>query len=99
MREMACGEFGSQDQAAAVRFRSASGTPPFYPLPASSHQVYSPGFSRLRRRRRRRFPREKEGEVDAMVQRLTYRKRHSYATKSNQTRVVKTPGEIYLRTA
>ena len=28
-----------------------------------------------------------------MVQRLTYRKRHSYATKSNQTRVVKTPGE------
>ncbi|KAJ6803645.1 60S ribosomal protein L34 [Iris pallida] len=24
-----------------------------------------------------------------MVQRLTYRKRHSYATKSNQTRVVK----------
>ena len=29
-----------------------------------------------------------------MVQRLTYRKRHSYATKSNQTRVVKTPGEI-----
>ncbi|RWW25163.1 hypothetical protein GW17_00010508, partial [Ensete ventricosum] len=28
-----------------------------------------------------------------MVQRLTYRKRHSYATKSNQTRVVKTPGK------
>ncbi|KAK6133668.1 hypothetical protein DH2020_032578 [Rehmannia glutinosa] len=27
-----------------------------------------------------------------MVQRLTYRKRHSYATKSNQHRVVKTPG-------
>ncbi|KAG1368839.1 60S ribosomal protein L34 [Cocos nucifera] len=27
-----------------------------------------------------------------MVRRLTYRKRHSYATKSNQTRVVKTPG-------
>eukprot|EP00244_Chara_vulgaris_P009331 TRINITY_DN394_c0_g1_i1.p1 TRINITY_DN394_c0_g1~~TRINITY_DN394_c0_g1_i1.p1 ORF type:complete len:121 (+),score=16.02 TRINITY_DN394_c0_g1_i1:235-597(+) len=27
-----------------------------------------------------------------MVQRLTYRRRHSYATKSNQTRVVKTPG-------
>ncbi|KAG6746245.1 hypothetical protein POTOM_050776 [Populus tomentosa] len=26
-----------------------------------------------------------------MVQRLTYRKRHSYATKSNQHRVVKTP--------
>ena len=31
--------------------------------------------------------------VKTMVQRLTYRKRHSYATKSNQTRVVKTPGE------
>ncbi|KAJ6977899.1 hypothetical protein NC653_029712 [Populus alba x Populus x berolinensis] len=28
-----------------------------------------------------------------MVQRLTYRKRHSYATKSNQHRVVKTPGQ------
>ncbi|KAJ3695621.1 hypothetical protein LUZ60_000998 [Juncus effusus] len=27
-----------------------------------------------------------------MAQRLTYRKRHSYATKSNQTRVLKTPG-------
>ena len=27
-----------------------------------------------------------------MVQRLVYRRRHSYATKSNQTRVVKTPG-------
>ncbi|XP_059299900.1 large ribosomal subunit protein eL34 isoform X1 [Lycium ferocissimum] len=27
-----------------------------------------------------------------MVQRVTYRKRHSYATKSNQHRVVKTPG-------
>eukprot|EP00252_Welwitschia_mirabilis_P006811 TRINITY_DN1770_c1_g1_i1.p2 TRINITY_DN1770_c1_g1~~TRINITY_DN1770_c1_g1_i1.p2 ORF type:complete len:121 (-),score=16.29 TRINITY_DN1770_c1_g1_i1:185-547(-) len=27
-----------------------------------------------------------------MVQRLTYRKRHSYATKSNQRRIVKTPG-------
>ncbi|GMP28891.1 hypothetical protein CsSME_00004245 [Camellia sinensis var. sinensis] len=26
-----------------------------------------------------------------MVQRLTYRKRHSYATKSNQNRAVKTP--------
>lgn len=28
-----------------------------------------------------------------MVQRLTYRRRHSYATKSNQVRKVKTPGE------
>ncbi|AQK87139.1 60S ribosomal protein L34-3 [Zea mays] len=27
-----------------------------------------------------------------MVWWLTYQKRHSYATKSNQTRVVKTPG-------
>lgn len=37
---------------------------------------------------------EREERADAkMVQRLTYRKRHSYATKSNQTRVVKTPGE------
>ena len=36
-----------------------------------------------------------------MVQRLTYRKRHSYATKSNQHRVVKTPGiviHIYIYT-
>ncbi|CAK9309027.1 unnamed protein product [Citrullus colocynthis] len=30
--------------------------------------------------------------AEKMVQRLTYRKRHSYATKSNQHRVVKTPG-------
>lgn len=29
-----------------------------------------------------------------MVQRLTYRTRHSYATKSNQHRVVKTPGNV-----
>eukprot|EP00008_Paramoeba_atlantica_P009990 CAMPEP_0201481812 /NCGR_PEP_ID=MMETSP0151_2-20130828/6078_1 /ASSEMBLY_ACC=CAM_ASM_000257 /TAXON_ID=200890 /ORGANISM="Paramoeba atlantica, Strain 621/1 / CCAP 1560/9" /LENGTH=71 /DNA_ID=CAMNT_0047864185 /DNA_START=62 /DNA_END=274 /DNA_ORIENTATION=+ len=27
-----------------------------------------------------------------MVQRVTYRRRHAYATKSNRTRVVKTPG-------
>ncbi|MED6172624.1 60S ribosomal protein L34 [Stylosanthes scabra] len=35
---------------------------------------------------------EAEGAKKKMVQRLTYRKRHSYATKSNQHRVVKTPG-------
>ncbi|BBN09088.1 large subunit ribosomal protein L34e [Marchantia polymorpha subsp. ruderalis] len=35
-----------------------------------------------------------------MVQRLTYRRRHCYATKSNQTRVVKTPGgKLVLQTA
>ena len=28
-----------------------------------------------------------------MVQRLTYRRRHSYATRSNKVRKVKTPGE------
>ncbi|KAL6751959.1 ribosomal protein L34Ae [Haematococcus lacustris] len=27
-----------------------------------------------------------------MVQRLTYRRRHAYHTKSNRTRIVKTPG-------
>ncbi|EFJ09639.1 hypothetical protein SELMODRAFT_113433 [Selaginella moellendorffii] len=27
-----------------------------------------------------------------MAQRLTYRRRHSYATRSNQTKVVRTPG-------
>lgn len=32
-----------------------------------------------------------------MVQRLTYRKRHSYATKSNQHRVVKTPGDSSVK--
>jgi large subunit ribosomal protein L34e len=33
------------------------------------------------------------GEKEAkMVQRLVYRSRHSYATKSNQHRIVKTPG-------
>ncbi|CAA6659777.1 unnamed protein product [Spirodela intermedia] len=29
-----------------------------------------------------------------MVQRLTYRRRHSYATKSNQHRIVKTPAGV-----
>lgn len=29
-----------------------------------------------------------------MVQRLTYRRRHSYHTKSNRQRIVKTPGEF-----
>ncbi|KAL2510155.1 60S ribosomal protein L34-1 [Forsythia ovata] len=34
----------------------------------------------------------RQSEKGNMVQRLTYRKRHSYATKSNQHRIVKTPG-------
>lgn len=38
---------------------------------------------------------ERERSSSEMVQRLTYRKRHSYATKSNQTRVVKTPGFFF----
>jgi hypothetical protein len=29
-----------------------------------------------------------------MVQRLTYRRRHSYATRSNKVRKVKTPGGL-----
>ena len=29
-----------------------------------------------------------------MVQRLTYRRRHSYATRSNKVRKVKTPGAM-----
>lgn len=37
-----------------------------------------------------------ESWSETMVQRLTYRKRHSYATKSNQHRVVKTPGNFSL---
>lgn len=32
-----------------------------------------------------------------MVQRLTYRRRHAYATKSNRVRVVKTPGALSWR--
>ncbi len=31
-------------------------------------------------------------EAGKMVQRLTYRRRHSFATKSNKQRLVKTPG-------
>ncbi|KAB2633516.1 60S ribosomal protein L34-like [Pyrus ussuriensis x Pyrus communis] len=34
-----------------------------------------------------------------MVQRLTYRTRHSYATKSNQHRIVKTPGKLVYQTS
>ncbi|KAK7333787.1 hypothetical protein VNO80_30566 [Phaseolus coccineus] len=35
-----------------------------------------------------------------MVQRLTYHKRHNYATKSNQHRVVKTPsGKLVYQSA
>ena len=30
-----------------------------------------------------------------MVQRLTYRRRHSYATRSNKVRKVKTPGMMH----
>lgn len=33
-------------------------------------------------------------ELFKMVQRLTYRRRHCYATRSNKTRVVKTPGSL-----
>lgn len=54
-------------------------------LPSSS-----PPFSSSRERKQR----EKEIRRSKMVQRLVYRKRHSYATKSNQTRVVKTPGNV-----
>merc|ERR1711934_831673 len=32
--------------------------------------------------------------IVSMVQRLTYRRRHSYATKSNKVRKVKTPGGV-----
>merc|ERR1739841_60971 len=32
--------------------------------------------------------------IVTMVQRLTYRRRHSYATKSNKVRKVKTPGGV-----
>lgn len=31
-----------------------------------------------------------------MVQRLTYRRKHAYNTKSNKQRVVKTPGTLAL---
>lgn len=35
---------------------------------------------------------EEEDSPAKMVQRLTYRRRHSYATKSNKQRVLRTPG-------
>jgi hypothetical protein len=53
-----------------------------FPPPSSFHpSLLLPGFIHRRAR-----------GGGKMVQRLTYRKRHSYATKSNQTRVVRTPG-------
>lgn len=48
-------------------------------------------MKRLRESKNRR-ERERPKFDQTMVQRLTYRKRHSYATKSNQHRIVKTPG-------
>ena len=38
------------------------------------------------------FQRSSISNVVKMVQRLTYRRRHCYNSKSNQTRIVKTPG-------
>ena len=52
----------------------------------------SDGWTRELDERERERETERERGVPKMVQRLTYRKRHSYATKSNQHRVVKTPG-------
>ena len=50
----------------------------------------------LHRRRlaadRRRLPAFSPPAAVTMVQRLTYRRRHSYATKSNKQRIVRTPG-------
>jgi hypothetical protein len=59
---------------------TAAGRPLPFPRPLHS-SFLRPGFIHRRVR-----------GGGKMVQRLTYRKRHSYVTKSNQTRVVKTPG-------
>lgn len=72
----------------AVRFRSSPRSASIYIPPYRRHALVplSPSLS---------APASHQGLStggDEMVQRLTYRKRHSYATKSNQTRVVKTPG-------
>ena len=40
---------------------------------------------------------ESEGRGRSMAQRLTYRRRHCYATQSNKTRKVKTPGTSLRR--
>ncbi|KAK8459781.1 hypothetical protein SEVIR_2G212301v4 [Setaria viridis] len=75
----------------AVRFRSSPRDAAIYiPLTAATRSLLFPSHSP---------PASLQGLSTGgargggeMVQRLTYRKRHSYATKSNQTRVVKTPG-------
>merc|ERR1712157_187676 len=45
-----------------------------------------------RRERERRLVESRNHEGAKMAQRLTYRRRHSYATKSNRVKKVKTPG-------
>lgn len=43
----------------------------------------------------RRRNKKKSRETPNMVQRVTYRRRHCYATKSNKIRKVKTPGALW----
>lgn len=71
------------------------------PLTAVRYRVWQPRrpyispllFSLKPFRRKSVAPKPRAAKQRAkMVQRLTYRSRHSYATKSNQHRVVKTPG-------
>lgn len=50
--------------------------------------------ARARPRTQGTLSRARAKRAGIMVQRLTYRRRHCYATRSNKIRVVKTPGEL-----
>ena len=63
-------------------------------LPPRALSSRRPEPKRVPRGRISLFQGAEEDESANMVQRLTYRRRHSYATKSNKQRVLRTPGAL-----
>jgi len=91
---------GNPESQIGPSIRLANHLPPSdlgHPAHKPSYKTSPPhSLPRRHAREEERAESQSPGEAAAggkMVQRLTYRKRHSYATKSNQTRVVKTPGK------
>ena len=91
----------SKDLLRTVRSRAINTlrNPQYIYLPLSLSTIPKPPSQipqNPKRERERERERWRAQSFAKMVQRLTYRKRHSYATKSNQHRVVKTPGKTLL---